>query len=112
MNNLNMDAKLVMKECLHKFDRYEWQRFGEYARFPVREPIPCFTRCFVEKLQLFNHRLLKWDTAGMETKLSLSLDNANTNACVAMEEKRNRNSCAWMYREFTCYVMSTMPTEY
>ncbi|XP_075170499.1 odorant-binding protein 83cd [Haematobia irritans] len=110
MDNLNIDAKLAMKDCLHQFDRYDWQRFGEYPRFPVVEPIPCYTRCFVEKLKLFNHRLQKWNFSGLNTKLSIPLDNVNTEHCMALSKARNRNNCAWMYREFTCLVMATIPS--
>ncbi|XP_073816410.1 odorant-binding protein 83cd [Musca autumnalis] len=106
MDNIDMDAKLAMKDCLHKFDRSEWQVFGDYSRFPVKEPIPCYTRCFLEKLQLFNHRLHTWDIRGLNTKLNLSVENANTSACEAMAMKRNRNICGWMYKEFTCYAMA------
>lgn len=101
-----MDAKLAMKDCLHKFDRYEWQRFSDYSHFPVREPIPCYTRCFVEKLQLFNRRSNKWDVGSMNTKLGVPAENANIDACLAMGKMRNRNICAWLYREFTCFIMA------
>lgn len=106
MPGLNADAKLAMKDCLHKFDQFEWQKFGEYSSYPVKEPIPCYTRCFVEKLQLFNHRLRQWNTASMLEKLGFPEENANISGCLAMGRRRTRNSCAWMYREFVCFLMS------
>lgn len=112
MKGLNFDAKLAMKECLHKFDQFEWEKFGEYSSYPVKEPIPCYTRCFVEKLQLFNHRLRKWNINRMREQMGFPDENADTSVCRAMSYRRSRNSCAWIYREYVCYLMSGVVTSF
>ena len=111
MPDICADAKLAMKACLNKFDKNEWQYFGEYKNYPVKEPIPCYTRCFVEKLQLFNHRLRKWNIVKMREQFGYPQENANISGCIAMGTKRTRNSCAWMYREFLCFFMSSISNQ-
>ncbi|XP_020713668.1 uncharacterized protein LOC101459207 [Ceratitis capitata] len=101
MKNVSTEAKTAMKDCLHRYDRYEWEHMKDYAANPVREPIPCFTKCFVEHLQVFNQKTRQWNIPLLRAKLGVPAVGADIKHC--LERRRNRNVCGWMYQDFTCF---------
>ncbi|XP_030370044.1 uncharacterized protein LOC115620775 [Scaptodrosophila lebanonensis] len=103
MPNITDTAKSAMKECLLEIDQAEWKRISEFSQFPVQEPIPCYTRCFINKLQLFNERNRRWRLEDMRRELAVPLPNANVRGCHRL---RARNPCLTVYHQFTCYVMA------
>uniref|UniRef100_A0A1A9WTU3 Odorant-binding protein 83cd n=1 Tax=Glossina brevipalpis TaxID=37001 RepID=A0A1A9WTU3_9MUSC len=104
--NITREAKHVMKECLHKFNTDDWQYLSSYTRFPVQEPIPCYTRCFVSKMQLYNYRLKNWNIAAMQRLLGVPAEHANIENCLALSKRRNNFMCAWIYKEMTCFSLA------
>ncbi|XP_053945038.1 uncharacterized protein LOC128854737 [Anastrepha ludens] len=104
IQNISSEAKTAMKGCLHRFDQYEWERIKDYTKNPVREPIPCFTKCFVDRLQVYDAKTRRWDIPALRTKLGVPAVEANIQHC--LERRRNRNSCVWMYQEFTCFGLA------
>ncbi|KAM8705261.1 hypothetical protein ACLKA7_009683 [Drosophila subpalustris] len=104
MQNATRAAKSVMKECLQQTDQVEWNRLGDYARFPVTEPIPCFTRCFISQMQLFDERTRRWRVPAMRQALGVPLVGAHVADCA---KRRGRNPCSTIYSQFTCFVMAT-----
>lgn len=103
MQNTTRAAKSAMKECLLQQDQVEWNRIGEYARFPVTEPIPCFTRCFISKLELFDERTRRWRLPAMRQALGVPQPRARIGGCA---QKRANNACETTYKQFTCFVMA------
>ncbi|KAL9892226.1 odorant-binding protein 83cd [Glossina fuscipes fuscipes] len=107
IEDISMEAKQAMKECLHKFNSDEWHYLGDYIRFPVQEPIPCYTRCYVYKMQLYDHRLRKWNIEAMQRLLGVPPEQANIERCLSLSKRRNNNNmCAWIYKEMTCFSLS------
>ncbi|KAH8383647.1 hypothetical protein KR009_009826, partial [Drosophila setifemur] len=103
MTNLSPAAKNAMKDCLQQFDEVEWSRFQAFGNFPVVEPIPCFTQCFLDKLNLFDHRTRRWRLPGMQQKLGVPAKGAKYGTC---HRQIGANPCANYYKQFTCYVMA------
>lgn len=104
MKNVSTEAKTAMKDCLHRFDQYEWERIKDYAKNPVREPIPCFTKCFIDRLQLYSQQTRQWNIPALTAKLGVPAAGANIQHC--LKQRRNRNACVWTYQEFTCFVLA------
>ncbi|XP_062124546.1 uncharacterized protein LOC133837707 isoform X1 [Drosophila sulfurigaster albostrigata] len=103
MQNATRAAKSAMKECLQQVDQVEWNRISDYARFPVTEPIPCFTRCFISRLELFDERTHRWRVPAMRRVLGVPALGAHVAGCA---QRRGRNPCATMYQQFTCFVLA------
>ncbi|EDV90731.1 uncharacterized protein LOC6569844 [Drosophila grimshawi] len=101
--NITDAAKSAMKECLQKTDRVLWDRFGDYSRFPVTEPIPCFTHCFIGKLELFDKHKNRWRLPAMRQMLGVPGVGAKVSSC---PRRRARNPCAAAYQQFTCFVLA------
>ncbi|XP_064550147.1 uncharacterized protein Obp83cd [Drosophila montana] len=103
MPNATRVAKSAMKECLQQVDQVEWNRIADYAQFPPTEPIPCFTRCFISQLQLFDERTRRWRLPAMRQVLGVPLVGAHVAGCA---QRRGRNPCATFYQQFTCFVVA------
>ncbi|SPP80226.1 uncharacterized protein LOC117582838 [Drosophila guanche] len=103
MPNISESTKTAMKDCLQLVHRDEWSRFQAYPDFPVNEPIPCFTRCFISKLHLFDERTRRWQLPTMRRHLAVPAQGAQVAAC---HQRRGRNQCSTIYQQFTCYVMA------
>lgn len=104
---LDTEVKSTMKECLHRFDQYEWTRLPEFSKLPMREPIPCFTKCVADRLQLFNERTKQWNTEKIQMKLGLELptdDHKQMQYCQTSNRRRSRNVCSWMFKEMNCFA--------
>ncbi|XP_068157005.1 uncharacterized protein Obp83cd [Drosophila tropicalis] len=101
--NVTERAKTVMKECLQQIDESERHRINDYQKFSVVEPIPCYTRCFIAKLRLFDEKTRRWQLAAMRRELGIPLLGAHVNGC---NQRRGRNPCSTTYQQFTCYVMA------
>ncbi|XP_067627524.1 uncharacterized protein Obp83cd [Eurosta solidaginis] len=105
MANVSTQAKMVMRDCLHLFDQYQWERMKEYKKKPVREPIPCFTKCFIHRLKVYHQQKLQWNIPALRTHLGVPKAEANIQHCFAL--RRNGDICAWMYQEFTCFGLAS-----
>ncbi|XP_020817498.1 uncharacterized protein LOC110191094 [Drosophila serrata] len=103
MPNLTKAAKDAMKDCLQVVDQDEWSSFSAFSGFPVIEPIPCYTRCFLDKLGVFDQKLRRWRIPAMQQKLGVPAKGAHYGAC---HQRRGRNPCATYYQQFTCYVLA------
>ncbi|KAH8419174.1 hypothetical protein KR222_008055, partial [Zaprionus bogoriensis] len=103
MPNTAPAAKTAMKDCLQEVQQMEWSQLREYARFPVREPIPCFTRCFIHKLELFDERTRRWRLPAMRQLLGVPQPKARVTACIY---KQGNNPCSTTYQQFTCFVLA------
>ncbi|XP_014090560.3 uncharacterized protein [Bactrocera oleae] len=91
MKNVSIEAKTAMKDCLHRFDQYEWERVKDYSKNPVREPIPCFTKCFIDRLQLYSQQSRQWNIPALTAKLGVPATGANIQHC--LKQRRKRNAC-------------------
>ncbi|ALC46421.1 Obp83cd [Drosophila busckii] len=103
MPNATRAAKSVMKQCLQQVEQEQWSRLADYAKFPVVEPIPCYTRCFISQLQLFDERTRRWRLPAMRQSLGVPQPAAPVSGCA---KRRGRNPCANFYEQFTCFVMA------
>ncbi|XP_017493802.1 PREDICTED: uncharacterized protein LOC108381917 [Rhagoletis zephyria] len=104
MQNISTEAKTVMKECLHRFDQYEWEHLKDYSKNPVREPIDCFTKCFIERLQVYKASTHRWDIQALRTKLGVPAAEANIQHC--LRRRHRGNACVWMYQDFICFALA------
>ncbi|KAH8295213.1 hypothetical protein KR018_008789, partial [Drosophila ironensis] len=103
MTNLTFAARNAMKDCLQEVDLSEWSRFKAFASFPAIEPIPCFTRCFLDKLGLFNQKTRRWLLPGMQQKLGVPAKGSRYGLC---HRHRGPNICSTYYKQFTCFVLA------
>ncbi|XP_017967215.1 uncharacterized protein LOC108659017 [Drosophila navojoa] len=103
MPNVTRTAKSAMKKCLQQVDQVEWNRMADYAHFPQTEPIPCFTRCFISQMQLFDERTRRWRIPAMRQSLGVPLPGAHISNCT---QRRSRNPCATIYQQFNCFVVA------
>ncbi|KAH8341747.1 hypothetical protein KR074_000252, partial [Drosophila pseudoananassae] len=103
MTNLAPIAKEAMKDCLQEVNLQEWDRFPAFAGSPVSEPIPCFTRCFLDKLGLFDQKTRRWQVPAMQQLLGVPALGAPYGMC---HRHRGRNICQNYYKQFTCYAMA------
>ncbi|XP_017130868.1 uncharacterized protein LOC108148360 [Drosophila elegans] len=103
MSSISPAAKDAMKDCLQDVHQDEWSSFAEFAQNPVNEPIPCFTRCFVDKLRIFDERTRRWQLKAMKQELGVPANGARILGC---HRQSGRDRCATYYKQFTCYAMA------
>ncbi|XP_017046667.1 uncharacterized protein LOC108091809 [Drosophila ficusphila] len=103
MPNVSTAAKSAMKDCLQVVDQDEWPSFASFADYPVREPIPCFTRCFLDKLHIFDERTRRWQLEAMKQHLGVPATGAHIRGC---HRQSGRDRCATYYKQFTCFSIA------
>ncbi|XP_044312791.1 uncharacterized protein LOC108050652 isoform X1 [Drosophila rhopaloa] len=103
MANVTLTAKNAMKECLQDVHRNDWSRFAAYANYPVNEPIPCFSHCFLSKLHIFDERTRRWQLRTMKQQLGVPAKGARISGC---HRQSGKDRCATYYKQFTCYAMA------
>ncbi|XP_043653434.1 uncharacterized protein LOC122620166 [Drosophila teissieri] len=103
MPNISPSAKNSMKDCLQDVHQDEWKSFAVFADYPVNEPIPCFTRCFVDKLHIFEEKTRLWKLEAMKQNLGIPAKGARIRSC---HRQRGKDRCSTYYKQFTCYAMA------
>ncbi|EDW55052.1 uncharacterized protein LOC6614061 [Drosophila sechellia] len=103
MPNISPSAKNAMKDCLQDVHQDEWKSFDAFAYNPVNEPIPCFTRCFVDKLHIFEEKTRLWKLEAMKRNLGIPAKGSRIRTC---HRQRGKDRCATYYKQFTCYAMA------
>ncbi|XP_017082317.1 uncharacterized protein LOC108115392 [Drosophila eugracilis] len=103
MASLSQSAKNAMKDCLQDVHLDEWKSFAAFAHYPVREPIPCFTRCFIDKLHIFEEKTRLWKLGLMREHLGVPPKAARIRTC---HQQRDKDRCATYYKQFTCYAIA------
>ncbi|KAH8344099.1 hypothetical protein KR084_004497, partial [Drosophila pseudotakahashii] len=103
MANTSLSAKNAMKECLQHEEQDKWKSFAAYANYPVNEPIPCFSRCFLDKLHLFDERTRLWKVGAMRQHLGVPARGAVIRSC---HLQRGKDRCATYYKQFTCHALA------
>ncbi|XP_050744481.1 uncharacterized protein LOC108027277 isoform X2 [Drosophila biarmipes] len=103
MANISLSAKTAMKECLQNVDQAKWKRFAAYGEYPVIEPIPCYTRCFLDKLHLFDQQTRLWKVGAMRQHLGVPARGASIRSC---HLQRGKDRCATYYKQFTCHALA------
>ncbi|XP_037729922.1 uncharacterized protein LOC119560520 [Drosophila subpulchrella] len=103
MANISLSAKSAMKECLQDVDQAKWKSFAAYGDYPVNEPIPCYTRCFLDKLHLFDQKTRLWKVGAMRQHLGVPAKGAVIRSC---HLQRGKDRCATYYKQFTCHALA------
>ncbi|EDV47987.1 uncharacterized protein LOC6552801 [Drosophila erecta] len=103
MPNISPSAKSAMKDCLQIVHLDEWKKFVLFADYPVNEPIPCFTRCFVDKLHIFEEKTRLWKLEAMKQHLGVPAKGVRVGNC---HRQRGKDRCATYYKQFTCYTLA------
>lgn len=107
LKNISTEARSAMKKCLTIYPEQERRLLKMYSRYPVQEPIRCYTRCFVDKLRLFDYHFRQWNMAALHHHLDIPAPHANVEHCGSLIPYRQQEPCEWLYTEFTCFSLAT-----